>query len=151
VGAVANDGDADVVHAVLEAYPDGIYWKNGSRAQTLLHFAACHSGRSHSPKAVVKVLLDAWPEAAHQVDEDQNTALHLAAAQQAPPDVVQALIDAFPGACQMRGSMNRLPLSLALLCEAPPDSIRAISDAYPGALRDQCMVADYRNHGHGVA
>ncbi|KAH8090044.1 hypothetical protein JL720_6341 [Aureococcus anophagefferens] len=43
--------------------------------------------------------------------------------------------------------MGRLPLSLALLYEAAPETVDAVRDAYPDAMRNEEIVADYRNHG----
>ena len=47
-------------------------------------------------------------------------------------------------------SQSRLPLSLALLCEAPPATVAMLRDANLLALRDEFIVADYTNHGHGL-
>ena len=95
-------------------------------------------------------LLKAFPAGAAAVDAEGNTPLHFAAACRASPAVVRALIAAHPEAAKLRGKMGRLPLSLALLCEAPPAAIEAIVEAFPAAVRDPCVTADYRNHGHGV-
>ena len=65
--------------------------------------------------------------------------------------LVQALLEANPAAASKRGQMGRYPLSLALLCEAPPKSVEIIQAAHPAAIREECITADYLNHGLGVA
>lgn len=146
-GAVANGAGADVVQALLAAFPDGISVRQaGGRQHTLLHSACCN----RASEATVTALLAAWPKAACERDTDGNTPLHFAASRKAGAGVVRALLAACPEAAALRGQMGRLPLSLAVLCEAPPLSCEAIRDAHPSALRELCVVADYLNHGYGV-
>ena len=80
-------------------------------------------------------------------DRDGNTPLHFALVRAAHPDVVALLVRTRPEACATRGFLGRLPLSLAMLYEAHPDSVRVVRDAYPDAIRNEEIVADFRNHG----
>lgn len=144
VGAVANGAGADVVQALINAFPGGVTARQGQH--TLLHSACCNG----ASEATVAVLLKAWPAAARERDADGNTPLHFAAAGKANLGVVEALIKEYPEAATLKGQMGRLPLSLALLCEAPPDTCVAIRDANPGAMREMSLVSDYLNHGYGI-
>lgn len=147
MGAVANGCSASVIQALLKADPQGIYVRTPivTGGHTLLHSAACNG----ASEEIVRVLLAAWPGASEEVDEEGNTPLHFAAARQGSEEIVRALLSANPGAAKQRGYWNRYPLSLALLNEAHPDVIQLIRDAYPDAQREECMVADYMNHGLG--
>ena len=144
-GAVANGCDAAAIKMLLQAFPDGVRAKQGKH--TLLHAAASNGQTAE----VAELLINAWPEAAAERDDEGSAPLHFAAACQAPPAVVHALLKACPEAAQWRGQMQRLPLSLCLLCEAPPASVEAIRDAYPTAQRAFEIVADYQNKGQGTS
>ena len=127
----------------VQARPAEAREVDAATGNTALHFACCGA----APLSVVEALLRAWPEAARETDHEGNTALHFAAAMQAHPEVVNQVITAYPEACQQRGKMNRYPLSLAFLREAPPESVALIRDAFPSAMRDECVHADWINHG----
>ena len=70
MGAVANGCSSACVQALLNANPGSVRVKKGQH--TLLHQAACHNQSA----ATVEILLAAWPEAAQEVDEEQNAPLH---------------------------------------------------------------------------
>ena len=145
MGAVANGGDASVVQVLLDANPECIRARQGRH--TLLHSAACNAQSAE----VVQLLVSIWAGAAAERDEEGNAPLHFACACQASPAVVKALLTACPEAAQWRGQLGRYPLSLCLLCEAPAESVRVVRDAYPEAQRAVELVADYQNHGLGLA
>ena len=144
MGAVANGCSAAVVRLLLKRHPDGIRSRLGKH--TLLHQAACN-GQSEE---TVSALIEAWPGAAAERDDEGNAPLHIAAACQASASVVRAILAACPESATWRGTMQRLPLSLCLLCESPAGAIEAVRDAYPAAQREFEVIGDYQNHGHGL-
>ena len=140
-GAVSCGAEPAVVKLLLDAHPGAARELVGGR--TPLHYACCHQCAPET----ARLLIDAWPGACGVRDADGNAPLHFALVRSARADVVALLVAVNPGVCATRGFMGRLPLSLALLYEAAPETVDAVRDAYPDAMRNEEIVADYRNHG----
>ena len=90
---------------------------------TPLH-VACWSGN----KATIRLLLEAYPQAAGTVDKRGRTPLHMACASAPTPAVetVSLLLEACPTSAHLRDHHGKTPL--ALLCERQQDRIKAGKD-----------------------
>ena len=163
--AAENHAPADVVDALLKAYPEGAGEKD-EHGRLPLRYAA----ENHAPADVVAALLKAYPEGAGEKDEYGRLPLHYAVENQAPVEVVDALLKAYPEGAKVKDkdkemsreealmrdfesiglgglgddievtfgqvTFGRLPLHFAAEKHASLEVIRILLAAYPEAVRE---------------
>ena len=88
---------------------------------------------------MVKLLLQAYPEAASIPDADGDLPLHLAASLPNNLEVVAALLAAYPGAVSVPASDGRLPLHVSAAYQAGVETVAFLLGAYHHAI---CVADD---------
>ena len=110
--ACSFQATADVIEALLKAYPGGASQPNGV-GNLPIHQAAMWQ----APVETVEVLLARHPEGATVRNNHGSLPLHLAASNRAPPEVVRLLIDAYPDALHLQNDDGMTPLDLLMAAE----------------------------------
>ena len=88
-----------------------------------------------SIKSVVAVL-DVWPGAAKEIDENGRTPVHFMMQNKAPVESVVALLGACPSSAKEKDEYGNTPLNYMMQNKAPVESVAAVVDAWPGAAKD---------------
>ena len=108
-----------------------------------------HCSANNKNLGIVKIILDAFPEAAAKKDGGGLFPLHIAVSNE-NPEVVKIILDAHPQAAAGKDNMGSSPLHYAAGHNANPDVIRMILDAYPqaAAKKDKygSRPVDYATH-----
>ena len=107
--ACSFQAGADVVEALLKAYPGGASQPN-SAGNLPIH----QSAMWQAPLETVELLLMRYPEGATVRNQYGSLPLHMAASNQAKPEVVRLLIDSYPDALHLQNDDGMTPLELAL-------------------------------------
>ena len=134
-------GDNYDIISYLTAHPEAASGnKNG---EFPLHIAA----NINVNPGIVKLILDAHPEAAAQNNDKDQSPLHIAVdwgsvgliipLREAKTEVVKFLLDAHPQAAGMKDHYGRFPLHLAVKYTPSPDVVRMLLDAHPEAAAEQ--------------
>ena len=104
-----------------------IYERDGS-GRTSLH----HALESEAPDAVARAILEVWPGAANEANNDGNTPLHFALGDlNAQEGVALAMIETCPAAAAKKNLAGDTPLYLALEHNAPEIVTLAVLGAWP--------------------
>ena len=111
--ACSFQGTADVVEALLKAYPGGASQPNGV-GNLPIHQAAMWQASVET----VEILLSRHPEGATVRNQYGSLPLHMAASNRAKPEVVKLLIDVYPDALHLQNDDGMTPLDLAMADEA---------------------------------
>ena len=106
-----QDATRDTARLLIDAYPEALLTR-GSLGRLPLHMCS-----GYNKMAVVKVLLEANPDAAiaKQSDDKGDVPMHLyccSTEQDATRDTARLLIDAYPEALLTKGNLGRLPLDM---------------------------------------
>jgi len=83
---------------------------------------------------VIQFLLQAWPDAVRELDEDGCLPLHIAFMQSCTEDVIQVLAHSWPESCQIPNKQDELALHLACHYKSS-ELICNLLDCYPQAVR----------------
>ena len=124
--ACSFQATADVVEALLRAYPGGATQPNAA-GNLPIHQAAMWQ----APVETVELLLARYPEGATVRNQYGSLPLHMAASNQASQEVVRLLIDSYPDALHLQNDDGMTPLDLALADESASDSILALLEGRP--------------------
>ena len=103
----------------------------GKDQNTLLHISIWHK----CSEDIITTLMDSWPEAARETDDDGDTPLHFSIVFKASHAIVQKVFSAWPAAAMERDNEGDTPLHLALIYESPFPVVNAILTACPEAAR----------------
>lgn len=117
---------ADVVEALIEAFPDGTSSKDQD-GWLPIHCACFYC----SSVEVVNALLMANPKCAIMKDDDGRLPLHYACLKGAKKDIVSALIRANPKAAMSKDNDGRLPIHHACSNCAPEETIEELLKSNP--------------------
>lgn len=124
--ACSFQAGADVVEALLKAYPGGASQPN-SAGNLPIHQAAMWQ----APLETVELLLMRYPEGATVRNQYGSLPLHMAASNQASPEVVRLLIDSYPDALHLQNDDGMTPLELALADDSANDAVVAMLEGRP--------------------
>ena len=129
--ACANGAPYDVVTAIVQAFPEGVYARESAYQRLPIHIAC----RKTANVQVIKLLMEYFANGSLEPDTLGRLPLHYALSNGAQDQVVQVLLDNRPDAA--RGTDNRgwLPLHVACSVGASTNVIARILQAYPeGAI-----------------
>lgn len=125
--ACSFQATADVVEALLRAYPGGASQPN-SAGNLPIHQAAMWQSSTDT----MELLLAKYPEGATVRNQYGSLPLHMAASNQASPEVVRLLINAYPDALHLQNDDGMTPLDLALADgESASDAVVAMLEGRP--------------------
>ena len=124
--ACSFQASADVVEALLKAYPGGASQPN-SVGNLPIHQASMWQ----APEDTVQILLARHPEGATTRNQYGSLPLHLAASNRGSPEVVKLLIDAYPDALHLQNDDGLTPLDLILQDEAANEQAVAMLEGRP--------------------
>jgi Ankyrin repeats (many copies) len=124
--ACSFQATADVVEALLKAYPGGASQPNAT-GNLPIHQAAMWQ----APVETMEVLVSRHPEGATIRNQYGSLPLHMAASNRATPEIIRLLIDAYPDAVHLQNDDGLTPLDLALADEAPNEQITAMLEGRP--------------------
>lgn len=97
---------------------------------------------SGAPVSTMKLVLDAYPEAARKRDSlDQSTPLHLCIRRETNEAVLQLLLDAYPEGAEVLASNNELPLHKAI-AQASPSVVKILLKAFPRGVKQRTFPLD---------
>lgn len=117
---------ADVVEALLQAYPGGATQPNAAGNLPI------HQGAMwQAPVETIELLLARYPEGATVRNQYGSLPLHMAASNQASQEVVRLLIDSYPDAMHLQNDDGMTPLDLALADESASDAVLALLEGRP--------------------
>jgi len=124
--ACSFQATADVVEALLRAYPGGASQPN-SAGNLPIHQAAMWQATTDT----MELLLGKYPEGATVRNQYGSLPLHMAASNQASPEVVRLLINAYPDALHLQNDDGMTPLDLALADESASEAVVAMLEGRP--------------------
>ena len=124
--ACSFQATADVVEALLKAYPGGASQPN-SAGNLPIHQAAMWQANTDT----MELLLGRYPEGATIRNQYGSLPLHMAASNQASPEVVRLLINAYPDALHLQNDDGMTPLDLALADESASEAVVAMLEGRP--------------------
>jgi len=125
--------EVTIIKRILQIAPDTIKLKCGNGDFPLPLHAACHYCASYD---VIKLLLDAYPEAAKVQNYRLDLPLHLALTLKAPSDAIKILLEAYPEGPKIQNMDGILPLHFA--CErSTTDVAFMLLEAYPDGAKIQ--------------
>jgi len=101
--------EVTIIKRILQIAPDTIKLKCGNGDFPLPLHAACHYCASYD---VIKLLLDAYPEAAKVQNYRLDLPLHLALTLKVDPNLVWLLLKAFPNGATIQNEDGILPLHM---------------------------------------
>ena len=131
--AIIYGASAEVIIALLAAWPEGARRRAEAFDCLPLHFAAKH--RAASASRVVELILSAHPAAAAEADaEGGRLPLHVAVANTADERSIAVLLAAHPAAAATPDEDGALPLHTAVSSEASAAVVQRLLLAYPEAV-----------------
>jgi ankyrin repeat protein len=132
--------DPDVVRLLLEQWPESVHER--AESSLPLHLALF----SESPSVeVVRIVLDAHPEALQEKDHDGSTVIHKAVRNgSVPHEVLRLVVDARPELLLEADDAGDLPIHVALRTALPTveSTVELLADSCPRSLR----VANAQGH-----
>lgn len=142
-----SDAPHDIIHVLIEAYPDGIRAK-GKHGFNPLHLAC---KKSLSYETIVE-LIRKCPDAVCQKDEYGRIPLHLACKAHLSFYVVKALIEAYPESCTMKDYNGHTALTYFYAQQCSGNSSNSSSSShhtthYDSTLDDEIAVLFERYDG----
>ncbi len=143
--AILKLASLELIDVLIELYPDAVREgdENGLRP---LHFACLYNFcmekhfnalRDERDKTswgwVLKVLIEKYPQALQEPDNDGRLPLHLAASSaKTSPKALEMLLERYPDSISRRTKLGKLPLHFAVEARAANyDAVRILLDAYP--------------------
>lgn len=126
--ALSYGAEAEVVDALLSAYPDAANEKHPTEGWTALHYA-----EKLNPDTV-KLLIARCPGAAKEADVSGALPLHWAAEHNAPAEVVKLLLQAYPEAALQKDEHGRQPARLAVEYGASEELLELLRKSSPAAF-----------------
>jgi len=136
--AVLTRPPADVVQALIEAYPKAVFLKETGFSRLPIHLC-CRSGGSLE---VLQVLTKYNPEGAQEKDALGRIPLHYAISNGSVPEIIDELLIVFPDSGRCKDNKGWLPLHVACDCGAAYTVIEKLLKSYPEAA---LMKTDNRN------
>ena len=129
--AVRRGEDAQIIAGLLVKFPDAARQLNDRNNRFPLH-EAC--GRC-PPLAVVQVIHEAFPDAAHRPDRKGKLPLHYACQHRASAAVVDFLLEAYPKGVRETTRRGELPLHMAAAYGQTAEVVSTLYEAYPEGAR----------------
>jgi ankyrin repeat protein len=128
--AVAMDPPKVVVDKLLSSFDKAIRVTETAYHRTPLHVACMN----HARRAIIKTLLEHFPDAAEMRDDMKRLPIHYAIANSASISTLQLLLNQFPDSCKVADHRGWLPLHLACGVRASVHVVELILDCYPSAI-----------------
>lgn len=124
--ACSFQASADVVEALLTAYPGGASQPNAA-GNLPIHQAAMWQ----APVETIELLCARYPEGTTVRNQYGSLPLHMAASNQASQEVIRVLINSYPDALHLQNDDGMTPLDLALADESASDGVLALLEGRP--------------------
>ena len=115
---------------IIMLYPDGVKVKDSENGYTLLHIGTSNKANVE----IIRILIEAYPDAVKEKDEYRYFPLHLAAEANASIEVINLLIEAYPDAVTAKGAEDNIPIHLAAY-GASIEVVIALLKAYPDGVK----------------
>jgi hypothetical protein len=116
------------------AHNDGEWVKeNDEDGYTLLHIGM----KNKAPAEVIKLLVEACPEAVKGEDVIGKTPLHYGMGYKKPTEVIKLLVDACPEAVAVKDREGNTPLHLGMIYNAPAEAIKLLVDVWPDSVKEK--------------
>lgn len=120
-----------LVERLLQLAPGAAKVQDRWEKSLPLHIACLHGA---SPE-VVRVLLEAYPEAAAVRDKEGRIPLFITCNNKASPDVVKVLVEVYPQAAEVHDKHGNLALHHALANDSCPGIVKILLETYPNAMK----------------